>query len=256
MVLAYNFRNLLSKIEDHVFTENEIKKYIYDLINYLELNDYFRGVLFNCVKLNGLASYSFKTKKIKISPELIEKEAVLEYENAKFSKKLIAFINLELLQAIYHEIVHVIHNYMAFDSNLPIGYLFYVDIVTLNNSNISDDEYDRIHDLMVIERDANITSIENILLIIKKYLKSAKLYAYYEEKLKTFMLDGYVEDKEIISPIEYLYNNIYHLELPNVGNIDFYERMKLGLPLKKKDIKIFMSNSVHMISKKISCKNI
>lgn len=256
MILAYNFRNLLRKIEDHVFTEDEIKKYIYDLINYLELNDYFRGVLFNSVKLNGLASYSFKTKKIKISLELIEKEAVLEYENANFSKKLIAFINLELLQAIYHEITHVIHNYMAFDANLSIGYLFYVDIVTLNNSDISDEEYDRIHDLMVIERDANITSIENILLIIKKYLKSDKLYAYYEEKLKTFMLDGYSNDETVISPIEFLYDEIYHLELPNVDNIDLYERMKLGLPLKKKDIKTFMNNGGHIISKKISCKNI
>lgn len=242
-----DFGHIMSNIENHVFTDKEIKSYIYALINYLELNDFFRGVIINSPHIKGLATYSFKTLKIKIAKDYIEEVAVQEYEHSSLKKKIITFINLELLQAIYHEVAHVIHNYIAFNTDYPIRNLYYVDICALNNLDLSDEEYDKIHDLMIIEREANITSLENILIVIKRYLNSDTLFDYYLKKLQTFMLDGYIIDKEVISPMDVLYNEVYHLELPNVDNIDLYNRIKLGLPLKKKDLRTYINNERNII---------
>lgn len=250
MIFALNFMKLLTNINNHIYTELELKKYIYALIDYLEVKNYFRGVLFNNPNVKGLATYSFKTKKIKINYNLIINEAKKEYTNSGLQSKRITFINLELLQAIYHEVMHVIHNYMAFDSDYPIGYLYLVDIKALNETNISDEEYMQIHDLMLIEREANITSLENILIIIKKYIKDNKLFCYYLNKLRDFMLDGYQIDKEIISPMEYLYKEIYHLEVPHIGNIDLYDKIKLGIPINKNDLRTYMNKETYIILKK------
>lgn len=250
MIFAHNFMKLLTNIEDHIYDELEIKRYIYALINYLEVNDYFRGVLFNSINTQGLATYSFKTQKIKINYNLILKEATQEYIHSGLNKKIITFINLELLQAIFHEVMHVIHNYMAFDGELSIGYIYLVDIEALNNLNISNEEYWKIHDLMPIEREANITALENILMIIKRYINDDKLFEYYLNKLSYFMLDGYQIDKNITSPMEYLYNEIYHLELPTISNIDLYDKIKLGIPLKRNELRTYTNKEIYIILKK------
>lgn len=254
MIFAYDFKKLLTNIEKHIYSELEIKKYIYALVDYLEVNAYFRGVIFNSPNTKGLATYSFKSQKIKINYELILKEAISEYGNAKMSKKIIPFINLEILQVIYHEVMHIIHNYMAFDAEYPIGYLYLVDIASLNSLDINDEEYMRIHDLMVIEREANINSLENILIIIKKYLHDDKLFEYYLDKLRDFMLEGYQVDKEVISPMEYLYKEVYHLEVPIVSNIDLYDKIKLGLPISKNNLRTYTNKERDIIIKKITCK--
>lgn len=247
MILAIDFYHLLSNLEDHVLTDKEIKSYIYALVNYLELNDYFKGVIIKSLHEKSLATYSFLTLKIKMDTDFIKSVAVLEYEQANLRKLIAAFINLEILQVIYHEVTHIIHNYMAFESDVPIGYLYRVDICALNNLDISDDDYDKIHDLMVIEREANITSLENILIIIKKYIGNSKLFEYYLGKLQTFMLDGYDIKKSIISPMEILYNEVYHLEVPCVSNVDLYDKIKLGLPLKRNDIRTYTNNERNII---------
>ncbi len=250
MFLAINANHILSNIENHIFTDKEVKSYIYALVNYLDLGDYFKGVIIKTLKDKNLATYNFDTLKIKIDTDFIRIFAVLEYEQTNLKKAIIAFSNLEILEAIYHEIVHIIHNYFAFGSMIPIGYLYRVDIWALNELDLDDEEYDKIHDLMTIERDANITSLENILFIIKKYIKNDNLFEYYLKKLQFLMLEGYDIKKDIISPMEILYNDVYNLDLPNISNIDLYDRIKLGLPLEKKDIRTFKNKEIYIILKK------
>lgn len=167
MILAIDFYHILSNLESHILTDREIKSYVYALVNYLELNDYFKGVIIKSLEERTLATYNFQTLKVKIDADYIKKVAVLEYEHANLRKIIIAFTNLEILQAIYHEVSHIIHNYMAFGTEVPIGYLYRTDIGALNILDISDDEYDRIHGFMIIEREANINALENILIVIK-----------------------------------------------------------------------------------------
>lgn len=247
MILAIDFYHILSNLEDHVLTDKEIKSYIYALVNYLELNDYFKGVIIKSLNEKSLATYSFETLKIKMDTDFIKRVAVSEYEYARLKKIIKAFINLEILQAIYHEVSHIIHNYIAFGSDVPIGYLYRVDICALNDLDISDDDYDKIHNLMIIERDANINSLENILIIIKRYIKRPELFEYYLSKLQSFMLVGYEIKKSIVSPMEILYDGVYHLEVPSISNIDLYDKIKLGLPLKKKDMRTFTNNERNII---------
>lgn len=250
MFLAIDAHHILSNIEEHVLIDKEIKAYIYALVNFLGLNSYFKGVIIKSLEEKALATYSFETFKIKMDSEFIKKMAISEYEHSDLRKTIIAFINLEILQAIYHEVTHIVHNYMAFGTEVSIGCLFRIDIFALNELNISDEEYEIIHDLMTIERDANITSLENILIIIKKYIKNSNLFEYYLRKLQTFMLEGYEIKKDIVSPMEVLYSDVYHLELPDVSNIDLYDRIKLGLPLAKKDVRTYKNNERYIILKK------
>lgn len=250
MFLAIDAHHILSNIEKHVLTDKEIKSYIYALVDYLDVGDYFKGVIIKSLVGRSLATYSFETLKIKMDTDFIKMVATKEYEQANLRKIIIAFTNLEILQAIYHEVTHVVHNYIAFGTNIPIGYLYRVDICALNELEISDEDYEKIHDLMTIEREANITSLENILLIIKKYIGNDNLFEYHLRKLQTFMLDGYEIKKEIISPMEVLYQNIYQLNIPSVANIDLYDQIKLGLPIEKKDIRTYRNNERYIILKK------
>ena len=139
MFLAIDAYHILSNIENHVLTDREIKLYMYALVNYLELNDYFKGLIIKSLEEKSLATYSFKTLKIKMDADFIRKVATREYEQANLRKLIIAFTNLEILQAIYHEVIHIVHNYMAFGTEIPIGFLYRVDICALNELNLSDD---------------------------------------------------------------------------------------------------------------------
>ena len=61
MFLAINANHILSNIENHIFTDKEVKSYIYALVNYLDLGDYFKGVIIKTLKDKNLATYNLMT---------------------------------------------------------------------------------------------------------------------------------------------------------------------------------------------------
>jgi hypothetical protein len=233
-------------LDKHILSINEIEKYIFDLINYLEIEDYVLGVDF-IDNTENLGTYSFENLMIKLNIPNIISEAKKIYNDDSINENEILFINLNILQAVLHEIVHGIQNYHLNESNFPYNILYAKELAYKDI--ISDELYNKYYYLFSYERDAIITSLENVLHIIKKYHKDKeKTFTYFLNDLYRFMVLGYtVNIYNIQSPAEKLYSGIYHEETPTLSNIDTYDRMKLGYQMGYRKFKKFKRNKIRKI---------
>lgn len=241
MVLAILLDKLLKKINTKVFSEKDIKEYIDTLVDYMELNNYYKGTRF--VKGDRpLATYSFNTLLIKIHLYQLLKIANTDYLYYKYQCQKPLFINLAILETVYHEVIHIFQNYVFKESDFPLRQLFGNDIMYLNSLDSKDNTYTNYHDFFVIERDANIAAVENILRIIKVYIDSPLLFDLYMERLKSFLIIGY----DTTSPIEKIYKDLYYMDPPIIENVDLYDRIRLGFQLSDKELECW-NNSQHKI---------
>lgn len=245
----------LGKLNHHIFSIEELKNMTYKLIEYIEIEDYFSGISFIIENNTDLGTYNFMTKEMKLHRKHLIWTAEDDFANSHLTNNRIAFINLSILEALFHEICHAIQNYVAFDANWPLSPLLKLDIVSFYNHTVSDEDYDKYHDAFLYEREANTTAIENILCIIKQYLQDDELYEYFRDRLHGFMIESYQKDGEkIISPIELIYTNIYGLEPPCVHNMDLYDRIKLGFAVSKEEYEQYIRNKNEMILAKNGLK--
>ena len=245
MNIAILYDYLYNKITKEIFTKEDVTQYIYDIVTYLELNEYLTDVIFTDDRYVNLASYNFKDRNIKVSMKAIINEAKMMINTMKSKSSMELKINLFILESLIHEIHHVYHNYLISDTELPISQIFYNE---LSYFYLDDPEhqkaYEDYYSMLIFERDANISAIENILRIIQKYAKNDEVFEFYLSELKKFILTGYsVDNGKVISPIEAVYKDLLHYDLFSVDNIDLYDRLKLGFQVSKDEIEYFKDNS-------------
>ena len=250
MIFVETSNHFYNNLDHHILSLNEIELYVFNLINRLEIEEYIYDVSFDD-KLKTLGSYSFKSEIIKLNvPDII-------HEAKKISNKFniiedeILFINLNILEAVLHEVMHGIQNCNLNETDFAYNILYlkelqYTDI-------ISDELYHKYYYLFSYERDSIITSIENILHIIKdKYPNKDRIFEYFLSNLYSYLILGYTMNLfKIKSPAEKLYTELYHENTPTLSNIDTYDRMKLGYQMNTGNYWNFKRNKV----KKILTKN-
>jgi len=240
------YRNL----DTHILSLNEIENYIFNLIIKINIEDYVVGVDF-INKDDLLGSYSFEDEIIKINVPKIISEATKLYDEYSIKGNKILFINLNIIEAILHEVVHGIQNCNLMEQDYAYNMLYakeleYKDI-------ISDELYNKYYYLFSYERDAMITSMENILHIIKtNYKNEEKIFNYFLYNIYNYLVLGYtIKNFNIKSPAEKICEELYHENTPILSNIDTYDRMKLGYQMNFKNYNSFKRNKV----KKILVKN-
>lgn len=237
----------LNKLNGHIFSREEIEDIAYLLIDFIEIDDYVSDIIFDVPGID-FGTYNFYTKEIKFSYDNLVQIGDIDYKSSSLTDNRNAFINMTMLQTLFHEILHAMQNYIAFNTDWPLAPLLKLDIVYFDDHTISDEDYDRYHDLFLIEREANITALENILSIIKKHLKDEELYEYFKNRLDGFMIDCYYKDGDTVtSPIEFVYGDLYGLEAPCVHNMDLYDRIKLGFKISVSEYDQFIKDKDNLI---------
>ena len=246
MNLYQGIKKYIKDIDKHIYTKEEIRDMAYELVSFAELDDYFEDLIFSSDDNNNLGSYNYSTKIIKFKYDDILEIAKNDFENGIGNDEIV-FTNLCLLEALFHEMMHVIQNHVAFATDWPLSVLVKIDILLFADHTISDEEYDEFHDFFMIEREAMISALENILLIIRYYVKNSETYELFKGRLEAFIRQGYAKiDGKVISPMEYVYQNIYDLEPPVISNMALYDRMKLGFPISVKEYNKYLASTKGM----------
>ena len=250
MIFVETTDHFYNNLNHHILSLNEIELYIFNLINRLEIEEYVSDVIFIDSK-NDLGSYSFEDESIKLNiPKIIEQAKML-YWQYNIQEDEILFINLNILEAVLHEVMHGIQNCNLNESDFAYNILYAKELQYTYN--LSDELYEKYYYLFSYERDALITSIENILHILKdKYKNNPKTFEYFMSNLYSFLILGYtINIFNIKSPAERIYTELYHENTPILSNIDTYDRMKLGYQLSHRNFYSFKRNR----AKKILVKN-
>ena len=244
MDLSTIYNYLYDKITLNVFSEDDIKFYINDIVSFLELNEYLADIVFIPDRYKNLGSYHLGERKMNIAIKAIVNEARLVLNMMDDKPHQESMINLFILKTLLHEITHIYHNYLITECDSDIAKVFYLELAYFqSDSEIVAQQYEKHYSKLIFERDANITSVENILRIIKKYVNDPMLYDYYFEYLKHYLLSGYSEDNDTItSPIEIVYGDILHQDMIVADNIDLYDRFRLGFQVNRDEMSYFKDN--------------
>ena len=245
MVFIDTTNHFYNKLNSHILSLNEIEEYIFNLINNLGIDEYVLGVDF--IEGDNLGSYSFETNMIKLNVPLLIEEAKKLYTINNIDKDLILFINLNILEAVLHEVMHGIQNCNLNETDFAYNILYARELAYKDK--LSDELYDKYYYLFSYERDAIISSIENILPIIKSHYKEdERIFTYFLSNLYKFLTLGYTIDfYHIKSPAEKVCEELYHENTPILSNIDTYDRLKLGYQITPKKFRSFRRNKVRKI---------
>lgn len=243
----------LKDIDDHIYTKEEIEDMVDKIIKDAQLDDYYNGIRFTTDNNDDMGSYNFLSKIIKIYYEHVIWIAEDDFDELGLTKNRNAFINLSILETLFHEITHVIQNFIITESDWPLAPLLRLDVLYFNEHIVSDEDYTRYHDYFLYERDANATALEHLLYIIRRYVKDDEIFECFKERLHSFMVEGYSKDGDIVtSPIEFIFKNLYKLDVPCVQNMDLYDRMKLGFIVSKEEYDRYINNRNRIILAKLS----
>ena len=244
MDISFLYDYLYNKIQLENFNEDDVKHYVQDVVSFLELNEYLADVWFSPERYRDLGSYNFKDRKVRVALKAIINEArmVLNMMDDKPNQQLM--INLFILKTLLHEITHIYHNYLVSECDNDISKVFYVELDYFHqDTDLVSEQYVTHYNKLIFERDANISSVENILRIISKYLHDDLVFAYYYEELKRYLLAGYEErNGRIISPIEVVYQDLLKQDIIYASNIDLYDRLKLGFQVTSEEMNEFKGN--------------
>lgn len=239
---------LLTKIDKVIFSQEDIKTYLLDLINYLGLHDYTSDIIFDDISNDTLATYCFHTRKIKININNIIRDAKSIYPFID-DNNLILFINLSFIEAILHEVVHIFQNYLFNNENYSLLQLYLKEFIAADK--MEEDDYSIYYNCFIFEREAIVTSLENILIILKNFIKNDKLFEYYLEQLTQYLTIGYKSNNQsIVSPIEILFNYYFKESVPTITNLDIYDTLKLGFQINKDNFILYNNKARNLILEK------
>jgi hypothetical protein len=237
MLLIDKTDNFYKSLDNHILSMDEVKSYIFYLVDYLEIGNYVTDV----VSLDGTdcGRYSFDELLIRINLPRIIMMANVYFEKCHIEKDRTLFINLNILESILHEVVHGIQNCKIHEEDLAYNILFLREMQLAEY--ISDELYDQYYFFFSYERDAMITSIENILHIIDyNYKDKDRIFSYFLNNLYKYLVYGYrVGYDSITSPAEIINEELFNSPTPILSNIDIYDRLKLGYQIKPKNLRSF-----------------
>ena len=236
-----------------LLTEKEILSYVNDLIDYIEINDYLSYVSFNeKIGVNNLAIYNFDNLSLKMNLNNIKRyvnKAYILVEDIK-NVNTILFTNFAIIVSIIHEVVHAYQNYLIHENDISLGLEFYKELeFAYNNYQL----YLKNYQYFTFERDACATSYDTILEYLSNYFPDeVDLFNYYLSYLDTLIRYGYNIDKEITSPIETLYQDLFHEEPISILGVDLIDRMKLGFQITREDYNNYYKNTRQLLLSKIN----
>lgn len=235
------YRNL----HTHILSLNEIEEYIFNIRDYLEIEDSIMDVKF--VTGNDLGSYSFETGIIKLNPDLLKQEANRIWEENKLTGNKILFINLNILEAIFHEVVHAIQNNGFNNPNLQFNYIYLKELSIKDN--LTDEEFEKCYALFSYERVAIVSAVENILPIIKMHYKDEEsIFSHFIYNLYKYLMIGYSTDcYDVTCPADIVWEDLLHEQTPVVSNIDTYDKMRLGYQVRYRELRSFRRNKIRKI---------
>lgn len=252
--------DLLNILDKQILTKDNIITFVNDIVNFLGIGEYLKKIRFlpddyeeNEIPLDrdNLSTYSFINRIMKINIENIKQEAISYYDREN-DDELILFINMNIIECLLHEITHVFQNYAIHETNYSIFKLMHFEISAFEF--MSDKDYDTYYYTLLFERDAIITTYENLMIIAKVLLKNEALYEYYKENLGKVLLGGYkVKYNKVTSPLETKYKKLFKKEVPIVTAANIYETFKYGFPVNINEYNNFRLNEDEIILKKISC---
>lgn len=248
MEFSYINDELLSKISTSIFTENDIKVYINDLVTHLNLNEYLAEIKFNFIHQLYLATYDYYTYNLKIDLKGIIDYAEGLYNRDDNEEEKTLFINIMILLTLIHEVVHIKQNSRLLDKfgiyNLIKKELGLIQILT-------DEEYDEYYIYFTFERDANATSFEAILYLLSTKIKNDALYEYILDNLTKILLSGYKrKGSKLMSPMQVISSRFSKRSFNMVSNRDIYNSLKYGYPVTREEYMDFKSNSKKIILEK------
>lgn len=230
---------LLAKISDEIFSKNDLILYIINLTNCLKLDDYCRGIGYNNTIGKTFTTYNFYTKKMTIYYEAMIMKGKLLSEENNFPVVLIT--NLIMILSIIHEIVHMYQNACLHEKSFPIYQIHKRELYYTNNCD--DETYDDYYNCLIFEREAETIALENILVIIRRFVPNAEIFSYFIELLKETIINGYeYRGKEFYSPIKVIYQDLFKEEPPEIIIPDFYDSLKIGNNVSVRQYNLFKKN--------------
>jgi hypothetical protein len=239
MDLAFLPDKLLNKINNEYFNKDDITYYIYELVKYLELNEFYNGVIYDDTKCNTFATYNSKTKYIRLFYDVALKEG--QYEALYIKCDDILFTNIFIIETILHEVIHMYQAHCYKYEKLPFVDLLYRQYKYTSKCDSS--IYELYYDYFTFEREAESIAIENVLVLLRKLVPDYKLFSYYVDLLKKEIVTGYnIRNNILVSPLESIYQSLFHEDVPTIGIDDNYVKLKLGLPVSKRTLYNFKSN--------------
>lgn len=267
---------LLYKIKDEIFSYEDATIFISDLVKTFGIQDYLRKIKFLPNKSNEaliiysledekfkkeayadhnpidiLSTYNFYDKTIKLDMNNILNEAYELFDNDE--ELLALFINMNIIECMIHECVHVYQNFVIHETDYGLYNLMALELSEFENMNEND--YNKFYNIFMFEREAIITTYEALMVFAKKIFHNENIFEYYKDCLTTVLLGGYKikRSHKITSPLEIKFKDLFKREMPEVSALDIYEALKFGLPVSYNDYVKFQKNNRELILAKTSC---
>lgn len=231
---------------------NEHKKskvglyFFYDSIMLLNQDCLFQNRLQpKIVEKEQSLSFSPKTLEIKINPQHNEKiieKGIKELVQYQTLERKIQVFNMYFIYALLHEVKHFNQAQLALNPCLEQNFMqqahrIWYDFMLSSMSEYKQrvyELYNRYHDFLFFEREANIVSLK----IVSQLIDDPLLKSYCQRNLLDHFKLGYINKGPFVkSPVEYTCNlfgsSINTAEMPNYS---FMEKLEMGLPLKENEM--------------------
>lgn len=248
MEFCYINDDLLNKISTSIFNEDDVRSFVLELVQHLELSDYLNKIDFNYKHTYNMAKYDVYSHDLKIDLESIINDAIYLYDRDDDEEEKLLFINIMIIVSLVHEVVHIKQNSRLGDK-LGIYSLMRKEINLLQI--LTDEEYDDYYIYFSFEREAIATSFEVALYLLKTKIKNDAIFEYMLENLTCILLAGYKQKrKRFISPMQVINSKFSKNSFYMISNKDIYDSLKYGYPVTEEQYRDFKVNSKKTIMRK------
>ena len=236
-----------SDFNDLDFLE-ELKKII---VFSMGVNDYLKQLKTDDLRLEEASTiYSTKTRTISLDP--MEIDRIIKHKEKKSSIKFPEYFKSYFYyELIFHECIHTLQYKQYFKSENNLHSTLIEDSFEVSNGNfrlqqdgefrtniilnyIANKFYNINHSLFPIEKEADVKSAMLTREIYKSFIQDEDLLNFLNLNYLKTIFYGYVSDFRLTSPTKQFYSLINQSDKFNkfdYKNLDFYDRLALGLPI-------------------------
>ena len=240
---------LLDRITYDIFNREDIEIYLIEITNKLKIERLLDEPRF-VSDIDKLARYNFNSRVLDINRNAIIDKANRIYEDLHDNgENRTIFINLYIYAIIAKQIVHIKQNYNIRKCKTQLDEHMKAEILYYSLLDETIDSSDRAY--FAFEREAIVTALEAVLYIIKNYLYNENIYRFFRDWLIDTLLYGYkVDKKEMVTPSDYINNNITKIKASFKPKYDIYSMLKYGFPLPIWKFNYFKKKGNEIIAKK------
>lgn len=169
--------------------------------------------------------------------------------NKEYNFPVVLITNLIMILSIIHEIVHVYQNACFHEKDFPIYHIYKREFYLTET--LDDKTYDSYYKCFIFEREAETIALENLLIIIRRFVPEAEIFYYFIESLKQTIIRGYeFRSKIFYSPIKVIYQDLFKEEAPEIIMPDVYDALKIGTDVSVRQYNLFKKNYQKIIVNK------